>query len=225
MKMLINRLIVFLLQLFLLTELVVKCSETNAALCSITYAETLFKELFGGLTSPPSNSPEVREKFNKAKGKFRGIFPGTLWCGAGDVATNEEELGYFRETDYCCRNHDNCQNKIYPGHTNYGLSNVGLFVRSHCTCDEEFHECLKKARSPISLSIGKTYFNILRPQCFKEDYPAICKLNELSLYGIRCLEYEEDKTKDREWQWRDAKIYPARKKNPLENWPDYSEFP
>ncbi|XP_051164811.1 phospholipase A2-like [Leptopilina boulardi] len=215
-----------LLKLFLLNELV-KCNNTtsNGTLCTITYAETLFKELFGNFISPPSNDTEVKKKFNKAKGRFRGIFPGTLWCGAGDVAKSEEELGYFKATDDCCRNHDNCQIKIFPGTISYGLGNIGLFVRSHCTCDEEFHDCLKKARSPISLSIGKTYFNVLRPQCFKEDHPASCKLNELSLSGVRCLEYEEDKTKDRIWQWRDAKIFPAMKKNPLENWPDYSEIP
>lgn len=57
------------------------------------------------------------------------LFLGTLWCGAGDVAQSEEELGYFKDTDECCRIHDNCKLKIFPGRVSYGLRNIGLFVR------------------------------------------------------------------------------------------------
>ncbi|XP_033208108.1 phospholipase A2-like [Belonocnema kinseyi] len=219
------------INLFLLIELTICLSfverpgDTTGIPCKMTNAETLFKTLFGGFLPAPPNNTEMQARFNKAKGAFRAIFPGTLWCGAGDIAKSEEELGYFKVTDACCRNHDNCQVKMFSNEKAYGLSNVGLFTRSHCSCDDEFHECLKQAHSGVATSLGRTYFNILRPQCFKKDYPATCKLNEIGLSGIRCLEYEEDKTKDVIWQWRDAKKFSGTKKKPIQNYPDYSEFP
>lgn len=66
--------ILILLQLFSLslsTE-----TNNNETLCTITYGETLFKDLFGSFISAPSNNTEEQKKFNKAKGRFRGIFPG-----------------------------------------------------------------------------------------------------------------------------------------------------
>lgn len=50
--------------------------------------------------------------------------------------------------------------------------------RSHCSCDEEFHRCLRETHTIISKKIGTTYFDILRPQCFKLEYPV-----------TRCIRY------------------------------------
>ncbi|XP_029672875.1 phospholipase A2 phaiodactylipin-like [Formica exsecta] len=95
------------------------------------------------------------------------IFPGTLWCGGGDIAKNENDLGLFNRTDACCRAHDNCKNDISAGDTEVNLINNGIFTRSACFCDHEFYKCLKEADSLISETIGTTYFTILRPQCFE----------------------------------------------------------
>jgi hypothetical protein len=46
-----------------------------------------------------------------------------------------------------------------------------VYFRSNCDCDERFYECLKKANTLISTKIGLTYFNVLRPKCFRKDYP------------------------------------------------------
>lgn len=54
---------------------------------------------------------------------------GTLWCGNGDLAKNENDLGYFNRTDACCRSHDNCMNDILSGDTKANLKNNGLFTR------------------------------------------------------------------------------------------------
>ncbi|XP_051176424.1 uncharacterized protein LOC127291378 [Leptopilina boulardi] len=135
---------------------------------------------------------------------FQAIYPGTLWCGAGHLATNSEEVGFFKVTDACCRSHDNCSYSLQAGRSNKGLRNDGVFTRSHCTCDEEFHECLKNAHSVIATKIGITYFNILRPQCFKMEYPATCrKYGHLRLARSKCKEYEIDTTKNIAMQWFD----------------------
>ena len=62
--------------------------------------------------------------------------------------------------------------------TKYGLVNTGLFTRSHCDCDTRFYQCLKEANSIVADSVGYTYFTILGPQCFKQDYPIIECLEE-----------------------------------------------
>jgi secretory phospholipase A2 len=45
--------------------------------------------------------------------------------------------------------------------------------RSNCDCDERFYDCLKKANTLISRKIGVTYFNVLRPKCFRQDHPVL----------------------------------------------------
>lgn len=49
-----------------------------------------------------------------------------------------------------------------------------LYYRSNCKCDEQFYNCLKKSATTLSKAIGKTYFNILQPQCFKLEHPSKC---------------------------------------------------
>lgn len=80
-------------------------------------------------------------------------------------------MGKFSETDKCCREHDSCPNNIDAGATKYELINTGLFTRSHCDCDMKFYNCLKNSDDLAAKSIGFTYFTVLGPQCFKEDYP------------------------------------------------------
>ncbi|XP_029155237.1 uncharacterized protein LOC114928305 [Nylanderia fulva] len=101
------------------------------------------------------------------------IFPGTKWCGAGNIAKNESDLGRSNETDACCRAHDNCKSDILAGCTLENLINNGHFTRSACICDHAFYDCLAKVGSISSEIIGNTYFNILGPQC----YECICPEN------------------------------------------------
>lgn len=56
------------------------------------------------------------------------IFPGTLWCGPGNIADNDSELGYFEETDRCCQKHDHCDG-ILAGETKYGLTNDSPYTK------------------------------------------------------------------------------------------------
>ncbi|XP_024940846.1 phospholipase A2 isoform X2 [Cephus cinctus] len=142
---------------------------------------------------------------NRFKDNIHAIYPGTLWCGAGSVAKNEEDIGIFKYTDYCCRDHDNCSNNINAGDEKYSLKNNGIFTRSFCDCDETFYKCLKNANSLISQKIGTTYFNLLRPQCFRYDYP-ITRCNKYArnrLYDNKCIEYDLDLNQNKTWQWFD----------------------
>lgn len=101
------------------------------------------------------------------------LFTGTLWCGDGNHAKNANEIGLFRNTDICCKQHDQCPAFIRSGSEFKGLHNNGLFTRSHCECDLKFYNCLKRIDSLVSNKIGYTYFNILRPKCFRKEYPIV----------------------------------------------------
>ena len=98
---------------------------------------------------------------------------GTKWCGDGDIAQSRQDLGLFSRTDSCCRAHDGCPEGIPVDSEKYGLVNTGLFTRSHCDCDKKFYDCLKDAKSVVASKIGFTFFTILGPQCFRNDYPVV----------------------------------------------------
>jgi hypothetical protein len=56
-------------------------------------------------------------------------FQGTKWCGAGNIADDENDFGEFRDTDKCCRNHDLCPDIIEGHQTKYNLTNPSFFTR------------------------------------------------------------------------------------------------
>lgn len=143
---------------------------------------------------------------------------GTLWCGRGNKARFSEDLGRYNDTDFCCREHDNCPDSIRPSESRYGLENAGLFTRynnylhnlflktlaiifrSHCDCDLKFYSCLKKVNSIVSRQMGVSYFNVLGPQCFRLERPVRdCAI----VYRRRCILYEFENTDRLEYQWFD----------------------
>lgn len=135
--------------------------------------------------SSPALRP-VGEIIDTFKDKLKAIYPGTLWCGDGNQARSEHDIGIFRNTDICCRMHDKCPSSIPAGQAYKNLRNGGLFTRSHCECDQEFYRCLKKANSIVSNKIGYTYFNILRPQCFRREHPIVgCRKWYVSVFVCR----------------------------------------
>ncbi|CAG2182911.1 unnamed protein product, partial [Oppiella nova] len=112
---------------------------------------------------------------------FEGIliFPGTKWCGSGNIAEHENDYGSEKDTDQCCRQHDHCFDSIESGGTKYNLKNKAIHTKSHCYCDQEFTDCLKTVDKTVSKSIAKLYFNLIQVQCFKRDHPI-----------VDCLEYK-----------------------------------
>lgn len=169
-----------------------------------------------GITKPirniVGNNPAGRavksgfgEVLNMIGDRFKAIYPGTAWCGAGDVAKSSDEVGLFSKTDSCCRAHDHCKSNVNAGESNYGLRNNGIFTRSHCQCDANFYHCLKDVRTIVATNIGITYFNILRPQCFKLEYPAHCvRYGSARIRNNKCLDYDYDYSKNKTWQWFDS---------------------
>ncbi|XP_029177450.1 phospholipase A2-like [Nylanderia fulva] len=134
------------------------------------------------------------------------IFPGTKWCGSGNIANNPDDLGIFAMTDACCREHDNCKDVIESMQTKYGLTNTALYTRLHCSCDESFYDCLHGSEELVSAKVGFLYFSVLDTKCFREDYPIVgCKRH--SLIPRRCLEYELDESQPKMYQWFDVPTY------------------
>lgn len=133
-------------------------------------------------------------------------FPGTRWCGPGNTATEYDQLGFYNDTDKCCRDHDHCEN-IGSGESKYNLTNDDPFTRLHCRCDSEFKSCLKTTNKDVSNKIGYMYFSV-RDKCYMETYPAIeCQSYETRFFLRRCAEYILDTSKPKVYQWFDLPFY------------------
>ncbi|XP_046476587.1 phospholipase A2-like [Neodiprion pinetum] len=134
------------------------------------------------------------------------IFPGTKWCGSGNVADNYDDLGTFAESDACCRTHDHCEDIIEAMDTKFNLTNPSFYTRVHCSCDEKFYDCLHGSPDEIGDKVGILYFSFLGTKCFRNDYPIVgCK--RYHPYPKRCLEYELDESQPMMYQWFDIPLY------------------
>ncbi|XP_021946095.1 uncharacterized protein LOC110844249 [Folsomia candida] len=147
------------------------------------------------------------------------IFPGTKWCGRGDIARSSDDIGIYAETDKCCREHDHCPENIVARTARYGLENKGDYTRSHCSCDEKFLRCLEKDRSIISaltsFKIANLYFNILQPECFDRRHPTVaCRERRLS---GDCISYQYDFQQPAAYQFFPAQPYILRQAKKLYN--------
>ncbi|XP_046384815.1 phospholipase A2-like [Ischnura elegans] len=135
------------------------------------------------------------------------IFPGTKWCGDGNISMHEEDYGYFEESDRCCKDHDYCPDFIAGGEMKYGLHNDAFYTRLHCDCDQQFYDCLKKTNFIVSDEIGFTYFNAIGTKCYRKDFPIVRCFKYSTVIKRRCRVYELDQTKSPIWQWFDLPIY------------------
>uniref|UniRef100_A0A3Q3EBV3 Mediator of DNA damage checkpoint protein 1-like n=1 Tax=Hippocampus comes TaxID=109280 RepID=A0A3Q3EBV3_HIPCM len=97
-------------------------------------------------------------------------YPGTLWCGAGNMADHYDQLGEYEETDRCCRTHDHCPHVIHAFSSKYGHTNFKWHSISHCDCDEALKGCLRRANDTSSRVVGQAFFNVIGAPCFQLVY-------------------------------------------------------
>uniref|UniRef100_A0A3B4U8E7 phospholipase A2 n=1 Tax=Seriola dumerili TaxID=41447 RepID=A0A3B4U8E7_SERDU len=109
-------------------------------------------------------------------------YPGTLWCGAGNMADNYDQLGNFAETDSCCRTHDHCPHVIHAFSSNYGHTNFKWHSICHCDCDNTLKDCLRKVNDTSSRVVGQAFFNVIGVPCFEFAYEEQCA--ERHWYGL-----------------------------------------
>ncbi|CAL1678684.1 unnamed protein product [Lasius platythorax] len=112
---------------------------------------------------------KVLHGLRQLKNLRHGILPGTLWCGRGNIARNDSELGVYSKLDACCRTHDRCEDYIKPKATKYGLHNKYICRSSLCECDLEFYDCLKQVHGLYASAVGRIYFKKCK-QCFRTYY-------------------------------------------------------
>ncbi|KAI1304207.1 Phospholipase A2 [Halotydeus destructor] len=155
------------------------------------------------------------------------IYPGTKWCGAGNIAEDYDDLGYDKMADACCREHDHCNSSISAKETKFNLTNTDSYTKSACECDVKFSDCLKEANTHLGHMIGRTYFNVLQTQCFREDFPIVsCREKKGFVFDqiqTACQDYELDTTKPKATQFFDPPFY-AGDKGPLIYIPGVSDF-
>lgn len=206
-------------------------SETrgvNASQTSIasTNNNSTQDEVTGDETQGKKKESDKSEEDESNLFKGVAIFPGTKWCGAGDVAANYDDLGTDKNTDMCCREHDHCPQSIKAGKSKYGLENKDTYTKSSCECDDAFYTCLQNVRSFLGDQVGRTYFNVLQSQCFKKDHPIVsCDDSKGFVFNTvrkACQSYQLDESQEKIYQFFDAKFYIGNH-GPLLNIPGLSD--
>ncbi|XP_015925460.2 uncharacterized protein [Parasteatoda tepidariorum] len=150
----------------------------------------------------------VEDVINKF-GLFSGLFfyPGTKWCGAGNISVDDDDLGSEIEADMCCRAHAHCNDTIPPFTEKYGLDNISPVTVPTCECDDLFRNCLREASTKASDQIGMMYFNVLPVKCFRQDYPIKSCKKYSGLARFICQKYDLDFNKDPTYQFFDHPHY------------------
>jgi len=122
------------------------------------------------------------------------IFPGTLWCGAGNNAEDDSQLGEYADVDACCREHDHCPYSVAGYSTKDHYYNSHYSTVSDCDCDNKFFDCLKGVNDnkSVAAEVGALYFDHVEPPCVKKEYGKYCKKwNNAILRFDSCTESAE----------------------------------
>lgn len=159
----------------------------------IPTADNSENEIYRHRISKRSTEPIKKSRSKRSAFDFNSvlIFPGTKWCGKGDLAECFDDLGPDQELDTCCRDHDCCPFMIPPFTSRFNLFNYRFHSIIHCDCDTRFRGCLRQSLSTTANMIGKIYFNILGSKCFIFEEQEVCV--ERSWWG-RCRKYESQLT-------------------------------
>lgn len=135
------------------------------------------------------------------------IYPGTKWCGTGNVAEGLDDLGSLREVDACCRDHDLCPEDLEPGQTRHNITNDSPFTMTHCDCNKSFRTCLKNVGSGEAKEVGSAYFSTGLFQCYRLAKPVKGCKQWAGLLTQACQEYDYDEEGEPRWQVFDMKSF------------------
>ncbi|KAI1890175.1 hypothetical protein AGOR_G00170980 [Albula goreensis] len=144
------------------------------------------RQTTGEASNVDPGSVETGQVLHRTKRGF--TYPGTLWCGAGNIADSYDHLGEFAETDKCCRVHDHCPYVIHPFSTKFGYTNFKWHSICHCDCDNALKACLRKVNDTSSRVVGQAFFNVIEVPCFEFAYEEQCV--ERHWYGV-CKQYDK----------------------------------
>lgn len=150
---------------------------------------------------------EKRDHAPRAENFPHIIYPGTKWCGTGNVADGLDDLGPLRDVDICCRDHDLCPDDLEPGQTRHNISNDSSFTMTHCDCNENFRKCLQRVGSAEAKEVGSAYFSTGLFQCYRLAKPIIGCKKWAGLLNQACQEYEFSEEGQPRWQVFDMKTF------------------
>lgn len=100
--------------------------KRNPKLAALAFAESSGRSY---ATTQPSREMQV-SNISEVFSLWRGIVPGTKWCGSGDDARDYTDLGSKSPiVDSCCRSHDLCPTRLRPFRMGYGLINLSVYTK------------------------------------------------------------------------------------------------
>ncbi|KAK3609788.1 hypothetical protein CHS0354_022650 [Potamilus streckersoni] len=181
--------------------------NTGNVECGIKRAEAFSSLLSESEDINPVEKRLFKPSWNEITKAFRGIYPGTKWCGIGNAARNDSDFGPSVQTDMCCKEHDGCDTYITAFGSGYNLTNYAPYTVSGCDCDDTFLQCMIGVATSETVpaddkntakNFGHLFFNIINPNCLKMDYPLVCVRK--GWWGLRCKKYEEDRSKGKVWK-------------------------
>ncbi|XP_064472141.1 uncharacterized protein LOC135386262 [Ornithodoros turicata] len=132
------------------------------------------------------------------------IYPGTKWCGAGNISTNATKYGTGESTDKCCEKHDMATDYMLAEgyHEKSRLKNPYPYTITNCSDDMKLFNCLYEDNSSLSYEFGQVFFDAVHVPCFAHTYPIECIRHTGNwLFGYKCEEYGINNKKPKVWQF------------------------
>ncbi|XP_045623495.1 phospholipase A2 isoform X1 [Procambarus clarkii] len=176
-------------------------SESPVAVVEAAELTALISACYARAVHEKRNQPAPADNFPHI------IYPGTKWCGTGNVAEGLDDLGPLREVDACCRDHDLCPDDLEPGQTRHNISNDSPFTMTHCDCNESFRKCLRSVGSGEAKEVGSAYFSTGLFQCYRLARPVRGCKQWAGLLTQACQEYDYDESGEPRWQVFDMKSF------------------
>ncbi|XP_037793602.1 phospholipase A2-like [Penaeus monodon] len=176
-------------------------SESPVAVVEAAELTALISACYASASQDKRDRPPPADNFPHI------IYPGTKWCGTGNVAEGLDDLGTLKEVDACCRDHDLCPDDLEPGQRRHNITNESPFTMSHCDCNDNFRKCLHDVGSGEANEVGSAYFSTGLFQCYRLAKPTAGCKQWAGLLTQACQEYNFNEDGDPRWQVFDMKSF------------------